>query len=82
MPTFVLHGNLIHFAAHARHIGVYPMPSGVEEFKDDLAPYQTAKGSVQFPLDRPMPYDLIERIVRFRVAENERKAAEKAKKRR
>jgi uncharacterized protein YdhG (YjbR/CyaY superfamily) len=75
MPTFVLNGNLIHYAAHAHHIGVYPMPSGVEEFREELSSYQTAKGSVQFPLDRPMPYELIVRIVRFR-------AAEKAKKRR
>ncbi len=81
MPTFVLHGNLIHYAAHTHHIGIYPMPSGVDQFKDELAEYQTAKGSVQFPLDRPMPYDLIVRIVRFRVAENTKKAEAKTKKR-
>jgi uncharacterized protein YdhG (YjbR/CyaY superfamily) len=81
MPTFVLHGNLIHYAAHTRHIGIYPMPTAVEAFKDELASYQNAKGSVQFPLDRPMPYDLIARIVRFRVDENTRKAEDKAKKR-
>ncbi len=73
MPTFVLNGNLIHYAAHTHHIGIYPMPSGVEQFKDELSAYQTAKGSVQFPLDKPVPYDLIGKIVKFRVAENLRK---------
>jgi uncharacterized protein YdhG (YjbR/CyaY superfamily) len=81
MPTFVLHGNLIHYAAHQHHIGVYPMPTGVEAFKDDLSEYQTAKGSVQFPLDRPMPYDLIGRIVRYRVAENVKRAEGKGRRR-
>lgn len=82
MPTFALHGNLIHFAAHKHHIGVYPMPTGVEAFKDELSSYETAKGSVQFPLDRPMPYELIGKIVQFRAAENAKKAEEKARKRR
>ncbi len=79
MPTFVLHGNLIHYAAHKAHIGIYPMPSAVDQFRDELSSYQNAKGSVQFPLDKPMPYDLIARIVRFRVQENARKAEEKAR---
>ena len=70
MPTFYLHGNLVHFAAHDKHIGFYPTPSGIANFEDELAPYKHAKGSVQFPLDQPLPTDLIERIVRFRVAEN------------
>jgi uncharacterized protein YdhG (YjbR/CyaY superfamily) len=77
MPTFKLHGNLVHFAAFKNHIGFYPVPSGIEEFKDELAVYKQGKGSVQFPLDKPMPYDLIRRIVQFRVVEN--LAAAKAK---
>ena len=70
MPTFALYGNLVHFAAHKNHIGFYPTPSGIEAFKEELAVYKGAKGSVQFPLDQPLPWDLIGRIVRFRVAEN------------
>ncbi len=70
MPTFYLKGNLVHFAAHQHHIGFYPTPSGIEAFKEELSRYKGAKGSVQFPLDEPMPYELIRKIVRFRVAEN------------
>lgn len=73
MPTFYLNGNLVHFAAYARHIGFYPAPSGIEAFKEELSPYKGAKGSVQFPLDKPLPIDLIGRIVRFRVSENIKK---------
>ncbi|HTX90421.1 MAG TPA: DUF1801 domain-containing protein [Anaerolineales bacterium] len=67
MPTFTLNGNLVFFAAFKKHIGFYPAPTGIEEFKDDLAVYQGAKGSLRFPLDWPMPLDLIGRIVRYRV---------------
>lgn len=70
MPTFWLNGNLVHFAAFKNHIGFYPTPDGIIGFKDELSIYKNAKGSVQFPLDRPIPYDLISRIVRFRIAEN------------
>lgn len=70
MPTFYLNGNLVHFAAHSNHIGFYPTPSGIAEFKQQLSKYKHAKGSVQFPLDEPLPIDLIARIVRFRVKEN------------
>ena len=70
MPTFVLKGNLVHFAAFKHHIGFYPAPTGIEEFKVELALYQGVKGSVRFPLDQPIPYDLIGRIVKFRVKEN------------
>ena len=73
MPTFYLNGNLVHFAAYARHIGFYPAPSGIEAFKEELSRYKGAKGSVQFPLDQPLPMDLISRIVRFRVTENMKK---------
>ncbi len=70
MPTFVLKGkNLVHFAAYKNHIGFYATPSGHEEFKEALAIYKSGKGSVQFPIDQPMPLDLIARIVEFRVAE-------------
>ncbi len=69
IPTFVLNGNLVHFAAFKNHIGFYPAPSGIEAFKDELSPYVSAKGSVQFPRDRPMPIGLIQKIVRFRVKE-------------
>jgi uncharacterized protein YdhG (YjbR/CyaY superfamily) len=74
MPTFYLNGNLIHFAAFAHHIGLYPTPSGVEEFKRELSKYKQGKGSVQFPLDEPLPLDLRGRIVKFRVEKNTRKA--------
>jgi uncharacterized protein YdhG (YjbR/CyaY superfamily) len=79
MPTFVLHGNLVHFAAYQHHIGFYPAPMGIEEFKEELSGYVGGKGSVQFPLDQPIPYDLIRRIVEYRVGKNLEKA--KAKKR-
>lgn len=69
IPTFVLGENLVHFAAAKHHIGFYPGPSGIEAFKDELAVYKGAKGSVQFPLKQPLPLDLVARIVRFRVRE-------------
>lgn len=70
MPTFYFHGNLVHFAAYKKHIGFYPAASGIEAFKEEIAAYKWAKGSVQFPLDKPIPYDLIRRITAYRVAEN------------
>ena len=70
MPTFVLRGNLVHFAAYRRHIDLYPTPSGIEAFRLELSQYKGAKGSVQFPIDKPLPYELISKIVKFRVAEN------------
>jgi uncharacterized protein YdhG (YjbR/CyaY superfamily) len=69
MPTFYLKGNLVHFAAYKRHIGLYPVPREVEEFKQELSAYDGEKSTVRFPLDRPLPLDLIRRIVEFRVAE-------------
>lgn len=71
MPTYSQGGNLVHFAAYARHIGLYPTPSGIDAFKAELSAYKGAKGSVQFPLSGEMPYDLIRRIVRYRVAERQ-----------
>ena len=78
IPTFVWHGNLVHFAAFEHHIGFYPTPSGIEHFQKELADYPTAKGSIQFPLDQPIPYDLIEKIVAFRVQETAAKQTAKA----
>jgi uncharacterized protein YdhG (YjbR/CyaY superfamily) len=75
IPTFDLNGrHLVHFAGFAKHIGFYPIPSGIEAFKAELAAYKQGRGSVQFPLDKPMPLDLIRRIVEFRVAENRAQA--------
>lgn len=78
MPTFWLNGNLVHFAALKHHIGFYPTPSGIDTFKDETTMYKSTKGALQFPLDQPLPLDLIRRIVEFRVAENRGKAAAKA----
>lgn len=69
IPTFHLSGNLVHFAAFEHHVGFYPAPSGIAAFRRPLARYRTAKGSVQFPHDEPLPLDLVAEIVRFRVAE-------------
>lgn len=79
MPTFTLHGNLVHFAAYKKHIGFYPTSSGIAAFQQELLEYKGAKGSVQFPLDKPIPYELISKIVKFRVAENIKKATGKIK---
>lgn len=70
IPTFKLNGNLVHFAAWKKHIGFYPTPSGIEAFKKELAPYKQAKGSVQFPIDKPIPFDIVRKIVEYRVKEN------------
>lgn len=69
IPTFKLNRNLVHFAGYPGHIGFYPGPSGIAAFKSELTGYIHAKGSVQFPLNQPLPWDLIERMVRFRVEE-------------
>lgn len=80
IPTFVLNGNLVHFAGYDHHIGFYPAPTGLVAFKKDLAPFKQGKGSVQFPLDKPMPLALIRKIVAYRVKQNLEKAKAKAKK--
>ena len=79
MPTFFLNGNLVHFAAFKGHIGFYPAPRGIEQFKDELANYKGAKGSVQFPLNKPLPLELVSRIVKFRAEENMKKPGGKQK---
>jgi uncharacterized protein YdhG (YjbR/CyaY superfamily) len=71
IPTFDLNGrHLVHFAGYARHIGFYPIPTGIEAFKKDFEPYKQGRGSVQFPLSQQLPADLIRRVVEFRVEEN------------
>jgi len=80
IPTFKLKGNLVHFAGYKNHIGFYPAPSGIEEFAKELSVYKGAKGSIQFPLDQPLPLDLISRIVKYRVKKNLEKAEAKVKK--
>ena len=70
IPTFVLHGNLVHFGGYERHIGFYPTPSAIQKFRAELAAFEGTKGAVRFPLDKPLPLALIRRMVLFRVAEN------------
>lgn len=70
MPTFKLNGNLVHFAAYKNHIGFYPTSSGIEAFKEEVSAYKWAKGSVQFPINKPLPLKLVAKIVKFRVEEN------------
>lgn len=78
MPTFYFNGNLVHFAAFKHHIGFYPTPSGISAFREELKDYKTSKGAVQFPLDKPLPLELVKKIVGFRVTENLKKTAKNA----
>ena len=79
IPTFDLNGHhLVHFAGYEKHIGFYPTGSGIEAFKEELKPYKSGKGSVQLPLDQPLPTDLVRRIVALRVEENSGKASGRA----
>lgn len=70
IPTFKLNGNLVHFSGFKKHIGFFPAPSAIIAFKKELAAYKTTKGTIQFPLDKPIPYMLITKIVKYRVKEN------------
>ena len=80
MPTFTLNGHyLVYFGAYKKHIGMYPIPLGDAEFNADLAPYVAGKGTVRFPFDKPIPFDLISNMVKLRVQENLQRAASKAK---
>ena len=79
MPSYKFKGMLVHFAGYEHHIGFYPAPSGIDEYKKELSVYKGAKGSVQFPLDKPLPLDLITKIVKFRVDENTAIAKSKKK---
>ena len=80
IPTFKLEGNLVHFGAFKNYVRFYPAPRGIEEFKKELSVYKGAKGSVQFPFDKPLPLGLIAKIVKFRVKANLEKAKTKSKK--
>jgi uncharacterized protein YdhG (YjbR/CyaY superfamily) len=81
MPAFNLNGQyLIYFAAYKKHIGMYPVPTGDAEFRQQIEAYQTGKGTLQFPLDQPIPYKLISRIVKLRAKENMERAQMKRKK--
>jgi uncharacterized protein YdhG (YjbR/CyaY superfamily) len=80
MPTFYLNGNLVHFAAFKDHYGFFPSPSGIDAFKKELAPYRTGKGTLRFPIDKPIPWDIIQKVVQFRVKENLNKAKNKNRK--
>ena len=81
IPTFTLNGRyLIYFAAFKKHVSIYPAPRGSEEFKKELTAYEGGKGTVQFPLDKPIPFDLITRIVKFKVKESLEKAQASKKK--
>lgn len=75
MPAYKQNGMLVYFAAFRNHIGFYPTASGIKEFKNELFMYKGAKGSVQFPLDKPLPLSVVKKIVKFRVAENQQKAS-------
>jgi uncharacterized protein YdhG (YjbR/CyaY superfamily) len=70
VPTFYLYGNLVHFAGFKNHISFFPTSSGVQAFKDELSQYETSKGTIRFPIDKPLPLGLISKITKYRVAEN------------
>jgi uncharacterized protein YdhG (YjbR/CyaY superfamily) len=79
MPAYKLNGNLVYFAGYKNHIGFYPGASGIAAFRNEIVGYKNAKGTVRFPLDKPLPLELVERIVKYRVAENIEKARKKRK---
>jgi uncharacterized protein YdhG (YjbR/CyaY superfamily) len=70
MPTFYLNGNLVHFAAFKDHYGFFPSPSGIDEFEKELSSYRSGKGTLRFPLDKPIPWEIIKKVIQFRVKEN------------
>src|SRR6202142_1214448 len=80
MPAFDLKGNLVWFAAYKNHIGFYPMPSGIQAFKKEFSVYEGSKGAIRFPIDKPLPLKLVSKVVKFRVAENLKKAETKSRK--
>lgn len=80
MPTFKLFGNLVHFAAYKNHVGFYPGPSAINEVAKELVAYKTSKGAIQFPHDKPIPYSLVTKIVKYRVKQNIEKEKAKTKK--
>ena len=70
MPTFYLNGNLVHFAAFKDHYGFFPSPSGIEAFEKEYAPYRSGKGTLRFPFDQPIPWEIIQKVIHFRIKEN------------
>lgn len=72
IPTYKLHGNLVHFAGYAHHIGFYPGSEAIEVFKEELEDFKTSKGTIQFPLDKPIPFDLIKKITEYRVQKSQK----------
>jgi uncharacterized protein YdhG (YjbR/CyaY superfamily) len=80
IPTFVLNGNLVSFAAYKQHIGLYPIPAGTQKFQKAIAAYRNAKSTVRFPLDEPIPFDLISQLVKYRVKETSPRAKAKQQK--
>ena len=80
IPTFFLKGNLVHFAGYKTHYGFYPSPGAINQFKEEFSAYEQSKGAVRFPLDKPVPLDLIRRVTEFRVRENLEKDGNKGKK--
>ncbi|GAP12644.1 uncharacterized conserved protein [Longilinea arvoryzae] len=80
MPAYYLKGNLVYFAAFTHHIGFYPTSSGIAAFQKEIEGYASSKGAVQFPINKPLPLELVDKIVRYRVAENLKNAAKKGKK--
>jgi uncharacterized protein YdhG (YjbR/CyaY superfamily) len=79
MPTFYLNGNLVHFAAFKDHYGFFPNPSGIDAFEEELAPYRTGKGTLCFSFDKPLPWDIIRKVVQFRARENSNKTRKRNK---
>jgi len=77
IPTFKLNGNLVHFAGYARHVGFYPGSEAIEVFRDEIKGYKTSKGTIQFPLDKPIPYELIKKITQYRVQKNQKPLSKK-----
>lgn len=77
IPTFKMNGNLVHFGGYKSHIGFYPAPSGIGAFKKELAKYEGSKGTIRFPLDKPLPVTLITQVIKFRVAKNLEKSKQK-----
>ena len=79
IPTYVLNGNVVHFGGYKSHIGFYPAPRGIEAFKKELSVYEGSKGTIKFPLDKPLPTALIAKIAKFRAAQNQEKVKPKSK---
>ncbi|MDR2782313.1 MAG: DUF1801 domain-containing protein [Treponema sp.] len=79
MPTFYLKGNLVHFAAFKDHYGFFPSPSGIDEFEKELSPYRSGKGTLRFPFNKHIPWDILRKVIRYRVEENLRRSNDKIK---